>query len=142
MPQNRCLPIAGRPIKNHAKNTPLRIDVYGYCLKTVTGAKYDGIRQLQDSIVNLLSTWLKRAHVPHKVGAWGKPQTCKGTFSEQISRLSENDSENSRCLQRITPDLVIYALYLEHLDKGAHASFRDATTLEDLTTMAPAQANS
>ena len=29
---------------NHAKNTSLRVDVYGYSLKTVTGEKYDGIR--------------------------------------------------------------------------------------------------
>ena len=38
-PQCRCLPIAGRPITNHAKNTMLRVDVYGHFLKTVTGAK-------------------------------------------------------------------------------------------------------
>ena len=69
VPQSHCLPIAGRPITNHTRNTPLRVDVYGYSLKTVTGAKYDGIRQLHDSIVNLLSRWLKRAHVPHKGGA-------------------------------------------------------------------------
>ena len=61
MPQSRCLPIAGRPITNYAKNTPLRVDVYGYCLKIVTSAEHDGIRQLRDSIVNLLSIWLKHA---------------------------------------------------------------------------------
>ena len=55
VPQSRCLP----PITNHAKNTPLRVDVYGYFLKTVTGAKYGGIRQLQDPIDDLLSRWLK-----------------------------------------------------------------------------------
>ena len=54
MPQSRCLPIAGRPITNHAKNTPLRVGVYGHFLKIVTVAKYDGIRQLRDSIVNFL----------------------------------------------------------------------------------------
>ena len=95
VPQSRCLPIAGCPITNHAKNTPLRVDVYGQSLKTVTGAKYDGIRQLHDSIVSLLSRWLKRAHVPHKGGAWGNPQTCKDTFPEQINRLSDNDSDNN-----------------------------------------------
>ena len=67
VPQSRCLPIAGRPITNHAKNTPLRVDVYGHFIKTGTGAKYDCIQQLHDSIVNLLSRWLKSAHVPHKV---------------------------------------------------------------------------
>ena len=73
VPQGHCLPIAGRPTTNHAKNTPLRVGGYGHFLKTVTGAKYDGIRQLNDSIVNLLSRWLKRAHVPHKGGAWVNP---------------------------------------------------------------------
>ena len=83
VPQSRCLPIAGRPITNHAKSTPLRVVVYGHSLKTVTGAKYDGIRQLRDSIVNLLSRGLKRAHVPQKGGAWGNLQTSKNTFSKQ-----------------------------------------------------------
>ena len=80
MPQSSCLPIAGRPITNHAKNPSLRVDVYGHFLKTVTGAKYGGIRQLHDSIVNLLSRWLKRARVPHKGGAWGNPPDLQRHF--------------------------------------------------------------
>ena len=32
VPQSRCLPITGRPITNHAKNTPLRVGVYGHFL--------------------------------------------------------------------------------------------------------------
>ena len=142
MPQSRCPPIAGRPITNHAKNTPLRVDVYGYFLKTVTGAKYDGIRKLHDSINNLLSRWLKRAHIPQKGCAWGNPPTCKETFSEQINRLSDNDSDNNRWLQGFIPDLIIYALYLEHLEEGAYARFGDATTLGDVRTLAPGQAYS
>ena len=142
MPQSRFLPIAGRPIAKHAKNTPLRVDVYGYFLKTVTGAMYDGIRQLHDSIVNLLSRWLKRAHVPHKGGAWGNPQTCKDTFSEQINRLSDNDSDNNRWLQGIIPDLKINALYLDHLEEGAYSRFGDATTPGDFKALAPGQAYS
>ena len=71
--------------------------MHGYSLKTVTGAKCDGVRQLHDSIVNLLSRWLKREHVP-RGGAWGNPLTCKGTFTEQINRLSENDSDSNRWL--------------------------------------------
>ena len=128
VPQSRCLPIAGRPITNHAKNTPLRVDVYGYFLKTVTGAKYDGTRQLHDFIANLLSGWLKRAHVPHKSGAWGNPLTFKDTFSEQINRLSNNDSDNTRWLKLIIPDIIIKAPNLAHLEEGAHARFGDAIT--------------
>ena len=89
----------------------------------MTGAKCDGTRQLHDSIVNLPSRWLKRAHVFHKGGAWGNPQTCKGTFPEQINRLSDNDSDNNRWLQGIIPDLIINTLYLEHLEEGAYARF-------------------
>ena len=73
VPQSRCLTIAGRPFTNHANNNPLRVDVYGHFFKTVTGAMCDCIRQLRDSIVSLLSRWLKRAHVPQKGGAWGNP---------------------------------------------------------------------
>ena len=36
-------------------------------------------------------------------------------FSEQINRLSENDSDNNRWLQEVIPDLIISALHLEHL---------------------------
>ena len=83
VPQSRCLPIAGRPTTNHAKNTPLRGDVYGYFLKSVTGAKYGGIRQLHDSIVNLLSRWLKRVHVPHKVARGATPRPAKTPFQSR-----------------------------------------------------------
>ena len=142
MPQSRCPPIAGRPITNHTKNTQLRVGVYGHFLKTVTGVKYDGIRQLHDSIDNLLSRWLKRAHVPHKGGAWGNPQTCKHASSEQINRLSDNGSGNNRWLQGITPDLIISALYLENLEEGAYARSWDATTPGDIRALAPGQAYS
>ena len=132
MPQGRCLPTSGRPITNYAKNSPVRVDVYGNFLKTVTGEKYDGIRQLHDFIVNLLSRWLKRAHVAHKGGAWGDPQTCKDAFTEQINRLSDYDSDNNPSLQGAIPGLIINALYLEHLKEGAHTRFGYATTLGDV----------
>ena len=83
----------------------------------MTGAKYDGIRKLHDSIVNLLSRWLKRAHVSHKGCAWGTPQTCKETFLEQINRLSDNDSGNNRWLQGAIPYLIINAPYLVNLEE-------------------------
>ena len=84
----------------------------------------------------------KRAHVPHKSGAWGNSQTCKDTFSQPANRLSGNDSDNDRWLQGITPDLIVSALYLEHLEEAPYPRFRDATTLGDLKTLTPGQAHS
>ena len=89
----------------------------------MTGAKCDGIRQLHDSIVNHLPRCLKHAQVPHKVGAWGNPKTCKENFSEQIDRLSDNDSGSTRWLHGVIPDQIISALYLVHLEKGEYARF-------------------
>ena len=85
-----------------------------------------------------------KAHVSHKGGAWGNPQTSKDTFLEQINRLSDNDSDsdNNRWLQGIIPDLIINASCLEHLEGGAYARFGDATTLGDVKALAPGQAYS
>ena len=88
----------------------------------------------------------RRWHVPaeyRKTGARkGNAQTCKDTYSEQINRLSQKDSDSNRWLQRIIPDLIINALHLEHFKKGAHARFGDATTHGDLKALAPWQAYS
>ena len=103
---------------------------------------YDGIRQLHDSIFNLLSRGLKRAHAPHEGGAWGNSQPWKDTFTAQVNRLSENDSKNDRWLQRIIPDLILSALHLEHLENRAYGRFGDATNLGDVRTVALGQVNS
>ena len=91
VPQSRCLPTAGRPTTNRASKTPLRVDVYSHFPKTVTGA--NGIRQLDDSIIYLLSRRLKRAHVVRRGGAGYNPQTYKGTITEQVNPLSDKDSD-------------------------------------------------
>ena len=132
--------LTGYEHTNHAKNTPLRVDVYGHFLKTVTGAKCDGIRQLHDSIDYLPSKWLKRAYIPQKGCAWGNLQTCKGTYPEQTNRLSDNGSENNQWLKGAIPDMIISAPFLEHLEEGAYARFGDATTPGDVKTLAPGQA--
>ena len=108
----------------------------------MTGAKYDGFRQLYDFVATIFSRWLKRARVPHKGGAWGNPLTYNDTSSEQINRLSDNDSDNYRLLQGIIPDLITSALYLEHLEEGTYARFGDATTLGDVKALASGQAYS
>ena len=50
--------------------------------------------------------------------------------------------KNNRWLQGVIPDLIINALHLEHLEKGAYARFGDATTLGNAKTLAPGQAYS
>ena len=43
---------------------------------------------------------------------------------------------------KIIQGLIISALYLGHLEEGAHAPFGDATTLVDVKALAPGQAYS
>ena len=93
-------------------------------------------------ILSLLSRWSKRARVHHKGGAWGNPRTCKGTFSEQINRLGDNDSDDGRWRQGFIPDLIVDAQSLEHVEDRARARFGEATTLGDVKTLAPGQAYS
>ena len=69
----------------------------------------------------------------------GQPRICNGAFSEQINRLSENVSDNSRWRQGFTPDLIINALSLMHLE---NARVRDATALGGVRAPAPRQAYS
>ena len=68
-----------------------------------------------------------------------QPQTCKCAFSEQVNRLSDNDSDNNRWLQGVIPDMIISALHLEHLENKAYGRFGDATTLGDIRALAPGQ---
>ena len=60
-------------------------------LKTVTGVKYDGTRQLQDPLANLLSKWLRRAEIPHISGVGSFKRTCKGLFTDFANQLPELD---------------------------------------------------
>ena len=69
-----------------------------------------------------------------------KGVTFKDTFSEQANRLSDNGSDRNRWPKGIIPDLVIGAIFLGHLEDGAHAHFGDATTLRDVIALAPGQA--
>ena len=67
----------------------------------------------------------------------GQPPDLQDTFSEQINRLSDNDSDDDRWRQGIIPDLVVDANPLEHVEDGARARFGDATTLGGVETLAP-----
>ena len=82
LPQSRLKSVLGRPITNNSSCPTARVDAYGYSLKTVTGVKYDGARQLHDLLANQLSKWLRRAKIPHMGGAGVFKRICKGLFTE------------------------------------------------------------
>ena len=63
-------------------------------MKTVTGVKYGGTRQLHDLLVNLLSKWLHRENIPHMGGVGGFKRTCKGLFTEFANQLPKLDPNN------------------------------------------------
>ena len=56
-------------------------------IKTVTGVKHDGINQLQKPLVNLLSTWPRRAKTPHMGGVGGFKRTYKELFTKFVNQL-------------------------------------------------------
>ena len=63
-------------------------------LKTLTGVKYGGIKQLHDLLVDLLSKWLRRAKIPHMGGVGGFKRTCKWLFTEFAKQLPELDPDS------------------------------------------------
>ena len=74
---------------------------------------------------------------------------CVGQPPEQQRRHLRADqpaerksSGNDRWLQGAIPDLIINALYLEHLEERAYARFGGATTLGDVKALAPGHAYS
>ena len=52
--QSRLAPILGRPITNNANLTTVRVGAHGHNIKTAIGVKYDGTRQLHNSILDWL----------------------------------------------------------------------------------------
>ena len=57
----------------------------------MTGVKYEGIRQLHDLLVNLLSKWLRRAKIPHMGGVGGFKRACNGFFTKFVNQLPDFD---------------------------------------------------
>ena len=84
-------------------------------LKTVTGVKHGGTRQLHVLFVNLLSKWLRRAKIRHMGGVGGLKRTCKGLITEfvnQLPKLDPNKSAYAAALRYrlgIIPDLMLDA---------------------------------
>ena len=95
VPQSRLKSILERPIANNANCPTARVGAYGHSLKkNVRGVKYDGVRQLHDLLVNLLSKWLCRAKIPHMSGVGCFKRTCKRLFTGFASQLPMPDLNN------------------------------------------------
>ena len=45
------------------------------------------MRRSHDGFQNWVSHWLKVARIPHRGGAKGRPNTCKGMFSQECAQL-------------------------------------------------------
>ena len=77
-------------------------------LKKLRGAKGGGALANHNGIVDAISEWLLRAHIPHKGGVRGRPKTCKDMFTHITQALNPEDlnPNEQRTLQKIIPDLV------------------------------------
>jgi len=130
IPSPICHPVLGQRILNNPKCTQLRVDRYGYNLKTITGATGDHIRTLHDNIVATISSSLSNAAISHRGGPY---RTCKDLFSHLIPQnLCE---ENDRHLQGIIPDLMIDATRLIPFTQAE--SLQGVISLVDAKTLAP-----
>ena len=110
-------------------------------LKTVTGVKHGGTRQLHVLFVNLLSKWLRRAKIRHMGGVGGPKRTCKGLITEFVNQLPKPEpyspahAADLLCRQGITPDLMLDATSLNP-SENVSKILRDRT-LADMKTLAP-----
>ena len=65
------------------------------------------MRRSHDGFQNWVSHWLKVARIPHRGGAKGRPNTCKGMFSQECAQLvvprkdGETDEEYDKLLNSI-----------------------------------------
>ena len=61
-----------------------------------------------NSIVDVISDWLFKVHIPHTGGVRGRPKTCKDMFTHitQLLNMDDLDPVEQRVLQKIIPNLV------------------------------------
>ena len=84
------------------------VEPYGNSIKKLRGAKGGGGLANHNGIVDAISDWLLRAHIPHKGGVRGRPKTCKIVFTHITQALNPEDLNPTehRALQKIICDLV------------------------------------
>ena len=105
--QTMCLPYLGLPITNSPNCRSELVDPLGYSIKTTSGIKGDGIRHLHDQLVDVISSWLSKARVPHQGGKYGNPRTCNGLFTQSLTPLQGGppSDEVAEVRQGIIPDI-------------------------------------
>ena len=110
----------------------------------MTGVKYDGTRQLQDLLVNLLSKWLRGARIPHKDSVGGFKRTCKGLYTGFVNQQPELDPDNPahaealRHRQGTIPGLMPDATSIDLPENVA--TMPGGRTLADMRTLSPGAA--
>ena len=135
LPSPTCASILGNSIQNNARSVQVKVDKYGYNLKTVTGAKGNHTRILHDSVVNIIHEALTTAGICHR---GGYRNTVTDIFSSCIHHDNTNhNDEDRRKLQGIIPDLLVSGYLLHPMEKPN--PFYNHDTLCDVKTLAPGE---
>jgi hypothetical protein len=114
------------------------VEPYGNNIKKLRGAKGGGALANHNSIVDVISDWLLKVHIPHMGGVRGRLKTCKDMFTHitQLLNPEDLDPAEQRVLQKIIPDLVpdFRALpeTFEDIDMGPLAGFRPMVDVKTL----------
>ena len=91
-----------------------------------------------NSIVDVISDWLLKVHIPHMGGVRGRLKTCNDMFTHitQLLNTDDLDPAEQRVLQKIIPDLVSDFRALpetfEDIDMGPLAGFRPMVDVKTL----------
>ena len=124
----------GQPIKSPTTgSTVSTVDHFGNNLKKLKAAPGGGTLQNHNSLVNLLSYWLRRTSIPHRGGKHGKPQTCKDLFVRATTRHRLGQEDQNR-LHEIIPDLMIDGRFLSPTIEGPGCLLQGTKTLVDVKT--------
>jgi len=74
--------LIGNLITDHANCSSTWVDNN---LKKVTGVKFDGTRELHDTLVDTMPSALEAAKIPHRGGVNGRPSFCADVVSGLVS---------------------------------------------------------
>jgi len=95
-------------LHSNAAGADKHVDPFGNNIKKLVGAEGGGTTGNHNGVVDVISTWLKRAGIPHKGGAQGRPRTCKDMFTLITQALNDVtlEEDDRRVLQSIICDIL------------------------------------